>query len=682
MKKIKRDDKKMKLLIILGIIILPLVYSLFYLKGFWDPYNSLSNVPVALVNLDECNENCKSDELIGTLKEKKVFDFQVVSEEEADQGLIDKDYYAVIKIPKDFTSSLESAATKDRQQTMITYMPNTKTSYLASQIIGTAVKEVETELHAEVTKEIVGTLTGNLQSVPSETGQISNALGEIYTGTNDLNVGADQLKSGINILSTNYKDFNNGVEKLSTGAQKLYSSYEQVNSGLESAYDGVKELKDKTDSLPTLVNKVSDLKTGSDDFTSNLGTYKIKSDDMIDKANLAYSQIIVYVESHPEVQSDVSLMTAYQIAKGYTSVDSTGYSGLAQLKEGTDGLVSGNSLVNGGINLMATQVGSLTELKSGIDTLESGLLKLRSGSNSVYKGIDELNQGLFSLNVNSQRVNSALEETNNGVVTLATGTTSLNNGVNKAKETVDNKISKTKEATDELEGLSEYASAPIKIHEEDYGDVKVYGTFFSPYFMSLSLWMGGILILMGLYYDPDKRFKILGRRSENRGLRLVLYNVIGIVQAILLAFILKLLLGFEVTNLFVYYGSCILISEAFLAIIMFLFFNFQDVGKFLALVFLVLQLASCGGTFPVQTEPEIYQIVYPFMPMTYSVDLLRESFVNINSSFLIKDISILVGILVIFNVLILITSIIKSKREKKVQNEEKAIIMQKKTRNK
>jgi len=74
MKKIKRDSQMMKLMVILGIIILPLIYSLFYLKGFWDPYHELNHIPVALVNLDECKEDCKSTELIDTLKEKDTFD--------------------------------------------------------------------------------------------------------------------------------------------------------------------------------------------------------------------------------------------------------------------------------------------------------------------------------------------------------------------------------------------------------------------------------------------------------------------------------------------------------------------------------------------------------------------------------------------------------------------------------
>lgn len=665
MQKIKRDSTKMKLLVILGIIILPLVYSLFYLKGFWDPYNSLDNVPVALVNLDECDDNCKGEELVNTLKEKDVFDFKVVSEKEAEDGLIDKDYYAVIKIPKDFTNNLESAASKDRQQTTITYMPNTKTSYLASQIIGTAVKEVESELTSEVNKEIVSKLTENLQEVPTQTKQISDAFGTLSNGTNTLNNGAFELKNGLNKLSTNYKDFNNGVEKLSNGASTLNDSYKKFNEGIDKVYAGANTLKTKTDGIGELTSKVSELKVGSDTFTNGLDAYKSNSNQMIDNTNVAYSKLIQYVESNPGI-SDTNLLTAYQIAKSYTDT-SSGASGLEQLKGGLNNLVNGNKLVNGGINLMASQVSSINELKGGIDLLEAGLLELKNNSDKVYNGISDINNGLSMLNVNSNLINNGLNSADEGVNTLANGTNTLNKGVNDAKSTIDDKSDSIVKQTNELDGLAEYAKDPIKINEEDYGDVTDYGTFFSPYFMSLSLWVGGILILMGLYYDPDHRFKILGRKSENRGKRLVIYNLIGIIQAILLAFILQFTLGFEVTNGFVYYGSCILISEAFLAIIMFLFFNFQDIGKFLALVFLVMQLAACGGTFPVQTEPSLYQMIYPFMPMTYSVDLLRESFVSINSSFLVKDITVLLVVLVVFNGLTFVTSMLKARKEREAK---------------
>jgi len=665
MKKIKRDSQMMKLMVILGIIILPLIYSLFYLKGFWDPYHELNHIPVALVNLDECKEDCKSTELIDTLKEKDTFDYKVVTKDEAETGLIDKEYYAILEIPKNFTSDLNNAASKDRKPVTITFKPNSKTNYLASQIITSAVKQIEAELRSQVDKEVVLKLTDNLQSVPEQTMQISDALGTIHNGTNSLNNGAKELKNGLTTLSTNYKTFNNGVEKLTNGASTLYNSYADLNNGIETAYNGATTLKEKTDGLGTLVSKVNELKAGSDQVTAGLNEYKTNADEVIDYSLVAYQGIVAYMDANPALKTNPDLMKIYTIASQLTTADASGYNKLQQLKGGLATIVTGNSQVNGGINLMASQASSLNELKGGIDQLQAGLGTLKDGSSKVYSGISELNDGLSTLNSSSKLIDSGINKLDSGVSTLANGTNTLNSGVATAQNTISEKVKSISDQTAQLTGLDDYAKEPVKIHEDNYGDVKDYGTFFSPYFMSLSLWVGGILILMGLYYDPDQRFKTLGRNSDNRGKRLLYYNIIGIVQAVILGFVLKLLLGFEVTNIFLYYGSCILISGAFLAVVMFLFFNFKDIGKFLSLVFLVTQLASCGGTFPIQTEPGIYQAIYPYMPMTYSVDLLRESFVSINSELLTKDVVVLILFFVGFNALTFITSMLKSRKEKR-----------------
>ncbi|MCI9110671.1 MAG: YhgE/Pip domain-containing protein [Bacilli bacterium] len=663
MRKIKRDSQMMKLMVILGIIILPLIYSLFYLKGFWDPYNELNHIPVALVNLDECEKNCKSTELIDTLKDKDIFDFKIVDKKKADKGLVDKEYYAVLEIPKNFTADLNNAASKDRKPVIITFKPNSKTNYLASQIITSAVNGIQAELQSQVDKEVVLQLTDNLQSVPTQTKQIGEGLGTIHSGTNTLNNGAKELKNGATSLSTNYKTFNNGVEKLASGANTLYNSYADLNNGIKTAYDGVMTLKNKTAGLETIVNKVNELKNGSNQVTTGLNSYKTNADAMIDDTMNVYDAIKAYCSTN-DCMTNPYLKGAYTAAIGYTTPDASGYNGLQQLKGGLATIVTGNNSVNNGINLMASGTANLGELKGGIDQLQAGLGTLKDGSNKVYLGISELNSGLATLNSSSNLIDNGINKIDNGINTLANGTNTLNSGVATAQKTINEKVQSISEQTSELTGLDNYAKEPVKIHEENYGDVKDYGTFFSPYFMSLSLWVGGILILMGLYYDPDQRFKTLGRNSDNRGKRLLYYNIISIVQAIILGFLLKVILGFEVTNIFLYYGSCILISGAFLAVVMFLFFNFKDIGKFLSLVFLVTQLASCGGTFPIQTEPSIYQAIYPYMPMTYSVDLLRESFVSINSSLLIKDVVVLLIFFVLFNGLTFLTSMLKSRKEK------------------
>jgi len=650
MLKMKRDSWQMKLLVILGIIILPLIYSLFYLKAFWDPYHELNRVPVALVNLDKCEKDCKGDELVDTLKKKDIFDFKEVSKKDADAGLIDKNYYAILEIPEDFTSTLENAENSDREPATIVFKPNSKSSYLATEIITSAVKQIESQLQSNVNKEIVLKLTDNLQSVPKQTMQIGDALGTIHEGTNKLYNGAFELNQGMNKLNTNYRLFNNGVEKLSIGANTLYNSYADLNNGIVTASNGANVLKEKTDNLDTLIGKVNELKKGSDTYTAGLKEYQTKTNEMISNTTKAYEALKAYCNGNVECQTNPYLKGAYEVALGYTTADASGYNGMQQLQGGLNNLVNSNAVIKG-----------------GIDQLANGLSTLKTGSSKVYSGIDEIKNGLSSLNTNSDLINSGINTASNGTKTLTNGTNTLNNGVGEAQTKIDDKVSEVSKQTDQLTGLDNYAEDPIKIEEDNYGNVHDYGTFFAPYFMSLSLWVGGILVLMGLYYDPDQRFKVLGRNSENRGKRLLYYNIISIVQAVILAFLLKLLLGFEVTNILLYYGSCILISGAFLAAVMFLFFTFKDIGKFLAIVLLVTQLAACNGTFPIQTEPGIYQAIFPYMPMTYSVELLRESLVSINSSLLIKDVTYLIAIFVGFNALTFIVSIIKSKREKRKQ---------------
>ena len=71
-----KDTKAMKIVILVAIIIIPIMYSFFYLKAFWDPYGNLKDMKVAIVNLDEGenNENLGND-LVNNLKEKDVMTF-------------------------------------------------------------------------------------------------------------------------------------------------------------------------------------------------------------------------------------------------------------------------------------------------------------------------------------------------------------------------------------------------------------------------------------------------------------------------------------------------------------------------------------------------------------------------------------------------------------------------------
>lgn len=659
----EKKTKIMKVAIIFGVLILPLIYSIVYLGGFWDPYGNLDDIPVALVNEDDCEKDCKGQELVDQLTDAATFDYNIVSKEEAEEGLLDKTYYAIITIPSDFTDSFNKASTKERRQATITYSPNKKTSYLASQMINTALSKVEAKLESSVTSEVVDTLTDTLNEVPEQTKQIEDGLVTINNGTSKLNSGVATLKNGTTTLNTSYKAFDGGINELTSGLNTLSTNYKTLDDGINSLYDSVHNTLIPTvnGAVSNLSAGVAQLKTGSNTLNSKIvsGDYKNQMDNFMTTTSSVYSNLSTLC-------ADENFKTNYSTYYASLCPAATGYNQtvISALKGSTDSIVDSTNDINNGINSLATNLSGMSSLTSGLNTLDESILKLKNGSTTVYQGINKLKDGAGTLSTSSNKISSGINTLDTSVSTLKSGTEELNNGVSSAKNQVSEKIKETENDLEQLNGLSDYASDSVKINEKDYGKVDKYGVFFAPYFISISLWVGGIIILIGIYYDPDNKFNLIGRFTKNRNARMLIYNVLGILQAIILAFVLKSSMGFDVTSNLLYYGTCILISISFLSIIMFLFFNFKDVGKFLAVVLLVLQLAASAGSFPIETEPAFYRTIFPFMPMKYSIELLRESLVNTDSAIITKNVLVLLGIFVVFGGLTLFTEYLKTKKEK------------------
>ena len=166
---------KFKYVVLFVILFIPFIYSFFYLKAYWNPYGkgNIDNLPVAIVNNDNGD---KGNSLIEGIKDSKKLKISVVSEENAEDGLYDGKYYAVIKIPEDFTNDMESVSTNNKRHATITYSPNQKSNYLASQIINTVILNVEKNLDNEINSKVVDGLTNNLNEVPNSLDTINSGF--------------------------------------------------------------------------------------------------------------------------------------------------------------------------------------------------------------------------------------------------------------------------------------------------------------------------------------------------------------------------------------------------------------------------------------------------------------------------------------------------------------------------
>ena len=696
MKKLKNSNA-FKAIIFIVVMLIPLIYSFFYLKSYWNPYGNLSDMQIAVVNLDKGKDDKnQGNEFVQSLKDSDTFKICEVSKDEAQEGMKKGNYYATIEIPENFTECLESASTEDKQIAQVTYSPNQATNYLATQIVNSAVKTIELNLQSKIDKEIIANLASKLNEVPDSLQEISNGADTILNGTESLNDGIKQISDGTNTLSNSYKEFDEGVNSAYTGSKSLNSGISQVSGGVETLKNGGKSLDSAIDQInqgadqlssqgaegiTELSTGVTDLNTGAKTLNDGVAEYVTGVNTLSENTEVFLNKLIKTADALGD-NCDPTLKAFATQAQGFFAKDPktnmNGFESVAvggkKVTAGSNSLYAGTQKLAKGTEKLGTLTNgiqslktALTQVKQGTTSLNNGINSLQNGTTQLSKGSKSLETGLEKLSSSSSTVDNALETLNEGSKTAYNGSNQLVEGVQTFKTSIDEGLQDTKEQLKSLNGIEEFGENPVEFKTEEYGKVDSYGIAFTPLFLCIGLWVGALMAYVVLYYDHDERFGIFGMNAKNKILQNLIYLGLGAAEGLLTGWLLKAGLGFEVQNMVLYYGSSILIGITFMSIIQFLIRNFGDIGKFLALIILVLQLAAAGGTFPIETIDKAFQAVSQYLPMTYSIKLLREVLVPTASNFKGTYIGILVGIIAVTMLITFVVDIINKRK-----NEENA----------
>ena len=684
-----KKEKILKILIFAVVLLIPIIYSFFYLKSYWNPYGTLSDMKIAVVNLDSGKDDKnQGNEFVQSLKDSATFDICELSKEDANDGMEKGNYYATIEIPENFTKCLESGAPTDKQVAQITYRTNQATNYLATQIINSAVKTIELNLQSKVDREIIANLSDKLNEVPDSLQTISDGASSILDGSQNLNDGIKQLNDGTNQLSSSYKEFDNGVASAYTGSQSLESGLAQVATGVDTLKNGGQTLDNAISQINAGVNELSaqsnsgiaSLASGVNNLNTGAANLNAKLPEYVEKVEYLNSNVKPLLQALSAYSGNTTDSTLQYLAVSASQIlaqdpEKGNLDGFQQLTIGGQALTTGaNDLYTGTQKLVAgTQ--DLGKLTSGVQSLKSALTQVKQGTTSLNQGIvtlsngtvqltagsSTLTNGLATLNSSSKTIDNALTTLNNGTASAYDGSNKLVEGVQTFKTSIDEGLTNTKEQLKSLNGIEDFGAKPVEFKTEAYGEVNSYGIAFTPLFLCIGLWVGALMAYVVLYYDQKHRFKIFDHDYKNKILQNIAYIGLGALQGLIVAILLKLGLGFDIQNHALYYTASILVGITFVSIIQFLIRNFGDIGKFLALVVLVLQLAASGGTFPVETIDKGFQGITSYLPMTYSIKLFREILVPTATNFKGQYLGILIGITVITLAITCIVDVIKNK---------------------
>lgn len=661
----KKKKDYFKYVVLTVVLLIPFIYSFFYLKAYWDPYGkgNMDNLPIAIVNLDK---GTRGSDLAENIVDSKSLKATITTEEKATDGLNNKDYYAVITIPSDFTESIDSISSSTKKHPTITYSPNQKSNYLASQIIDRVVSTVEANLDNTINSEVVDNLSENLNSVPDQLGQISSGFSTMQSGINTLNNGSLKLKNGSYKLYNSYKEYNDGIKKIQSSSALLASSTKEFNEGINT----LAKQKDNLTTLGSSVSKLSSglntLADGSNNYTEGFNTYQSKVDSTLTMTNSFAEYVIEAYESTTISDKDKPSIELYKYAKGLTTKDDTGASSIDKLKASGSKLKQNNTTINTTINTINTQVCTLADKTSDLSKLTDGVEQLQSASSKLVDGTSKLSSGVDTISTYSDTIEESINSIYQGNNSLNSGIETLNGKVLLSKNTLDNKISDTKNELKKTNSLAEYSKEPTKVNKKIVNKIDSYGTAFSPLFISIGLWIGSLMLYIVLYLDRKKRFKNLDMDSTHYIKRTLCYHGLSTIAGVVLAILLSIFLDFNITNYFLYLLMFILVANTFTAIMNFLIVNFQDIGKFIGLIILVLQLAAAGGTFPIETVTKGFRWLNNFLPMTYTINLFKECLVSIEGNLLTKNLIIVICIFLAFFIINMIQDIYREKKQKKI----------------
>ena len=273
--------------LIIGVMIIPLMYSYFYLNAFWDPYQRLDKVPVAVVNLDEGavingEERNLGDEIVDKLKDEKELDFNFTGAKRAKAGVLENDYYASITIPKNFSSDAATVGEDtEKLHGKIIYSANQKRNYLAAQILENAMPKIKESVNSKIDKQIVGTISDKVKEVPEQLGTLDEGLSKLDNGAGQLKDGTAKLSNGANVLSQGISKLNGNVPALKKGALKLNGGAAKLSKGMKTITGNSKALNNGAsqvaggagslkDGLTSYTNGVSQAKDGASELTNGI----------------------------------------------------------------------------------------------------------------------------------------------------------------------------------------------------------------------------------------------------------------------------------------------------------------------------------------------------------------------------------------------------------------------------
>lgn len=654
------------LIVILGLTIVPCLYAWFNIAACWDPYGNTGKIKIAVASVDEgyegelisLNINI-GDTVLSSLRENTQMDWIFTSKKKALNGVESGKYYAAIVIPETFSNDMMSVFSEDIQSPKITYYYNAKENAIAPKVTDKGASAVQTQVNEVFIKTIANTVLDALQTV-SNTADESGADAIVSNLTTNL----DRINNSLTTVTGTLQSYARMTEAaqmmLDTTSAFLKQSQETSGNSLNSLKDTQKSFNTIQDAISGTTDSINDALTSSTDFYIQISKTLDSTLQSQEKDNAAMANTLNTLAKEVDTltQPYITLRDlCVEIGNQYPAVSDATGTLVGKLNES---IVSQNALrdkLNSAADALRSSSTDAASAKAEIDQLiqssSQDLKNVQSDYESSVK--DQLNQLLNSMKSTDSTVSSLLsqiDQSASGVYTLSGSASSdlsqikmaLENSCTLLQKSSD-KISDTLQKLDEIqesgdysqmqdllsgnhESISSFLASPVELNTNKLYPVENYGSSMAPFYSTLAMWVGGtILVAMLKVSISESSLKGMKKVRDYQVYfgRYIVFLLIGLAQSTLIGLGDLLYLRIQCEAPFLFMLACWITSLVYVNVIYTLTVSFGDVGKAIAVILMVIQVAGSGGTFPIEVAPKIFQSVYPLMPFAHSMAALRET---------------------------------------------------------
>ena len=630
------------IVIIMGLSIIPALYAWFNIMSNWDPYgtSATSQMKVAVCSQDSGVEIGSlslnvGDEVITGLKENPTIGWVfTASKDEALEGVNSGDYYAALIVPESFTTDFISFLGGDPKNPTIAYYENSKKNAIATKITGKA----KTAVQEQVNQKVISTLT----EVLTESGKIlaendENGVDIVVSTADQLDELDSSLQTYVNILNTfslvtaSASDLAESAQSLLINTQGIFDSGQDSVSNMQSSVLSSAQTADTVSSLIgisldsveqdlTLLSDQMDTLTVGDSFDSirnQVDTAKTMSKSTISVLKDIFGETDQYVsavdKSFKQLNTD---LTAFKKDANVTAQS------LKHLKRTIKADIKDcKNSIRKIRNTYQYQV--QPDVSRSVLRMEQALIQTGKMLNNIESSFGTIDRALESYQTTLDSGTDDITATKDYIVSLQSDIRKLSKSLRALSGD-----EQYNEMMDLLKNdptlMASFMASPVSMETKAVYPIETYGSAMAPFYTVLAIWVGALILvaLIHVKVAPVENLKV--RPWQAYFGRYITFFLIGQAQTAITVLGDLFYVDIQCPHPFLFWLASAASSFVFTLLIYSLTVAMGNVGEAVAVIVMVIQVAGAGGTFPIEVLPEVYQMIYKFLPFTYCMNALRE----------------------------------------------------------